>query len=267
MRWTDEAQKAIERVPFFIRRRVKRRVEEEATKVGSEVVTLEHVISCQRRFLDRMEEEVKGYRVETCFGPTGCPNRAVKSQDLASLIDSILSGKDLRGFLKRKVHGPLKLHHEFRVSVSDCPNACSRPQICDIGLIGFAGVKVSEQRCQMCQACLDACKEGAIVLEGAGPVVKEHLCLGCGQCVKACPTDSLTTGALGYRILVGGKLGRHPRLAEELPGVFGEDQVLRIVQRVVEFYMARSSSGERLGEILEQMGWKEFLNELSPQDI
>ena len=28
------------------------------------------------------------------------------------------------------------MHHEFRVSLSACPNACSRPQIVDIGLIG-----------------------------------------------------------------------------------------------------------------------------------
>jgi dissimilatory sulfite reductase (desulfoviridin) alpha/beta subunit len=38
--------------------------------------------------------------------------------------------------LKKIVRGSLRIHHEFRISISDCPNACSRPQITDIGLIG-----------------------------------------------------------------------------------------------------------------------------------
>ena len=28
----------------------------------------------------------------------------------------------------------LKFHHEFRVTVADCPNSCSQPQIKDIGI-------------------------------------------------------------------------------------------------------------------------------------
>lgn len=52
-------------------------MEEEAAGHDASEVTIEHVRACQKRFLDRMEDEVRGFQVETCFGPGGCPNRAV----------------------------------------------------------------------------------------------------------------------------------------------------------------------------------------------
>jgi dissimilatory sulfite reductase (desulfoviridin) alpha/beta subunit len=143
MKWTREAEEAVSKVPFFVRKRVRKRVEEEAAGVGAGEITLEHVQTCQQRFLNRMEEEVKGFRVETCFGPSGCPNRAVAYDDLPRKIEDLLSRRNLKSFLKGKAKGPLKLHHEFRVSISDCPNACSRPQIADIGLIGARRPNIS----------------------------------------------------------------------------------------------------------------------------
>ena len=136
MKWTGEAEGAVSKVPFFIRKRVKKRVEEEAERQGSSLVTLDHVKTCQQRFLKNMDAEVKGFQVEACFGPTGCPNAVVVSPDLVRKLEDYLESRKLRDFLKEKVQGPLKLHHEFRVSLSTCPNACSRPQIVDFGIIG-----------------------------------------------------------------------------------------------------------------------------------
>ena len=136
MKWTSEAEGAVSKVPFFIRKRVKKRVEEEAERCGSPVVTIDHVRNCQQRFLQNMDQEVKGFQVEACFGPTGCPNAVVVDTDLVQKLEMKLEQRNLREFLKEKVQGPLKLHHEFRVSLSTCPNACSRPQIVDFGIIG-----------------------------------------------------------------------------------------------------------------------------------
>ena len=127
MEWTKEAKERIAKVPFFIRNRVKKRVEKEARQSGAKVVTLTHVQACQKKFLHHMEDEVKGYQVETCFGASGCPNRAVSSETLVKKIEEKLAQRNMKAFLKEKVGGPLKFHHEFRVSVSDCPNACLPP--------------------------------------------------------------------------------------------------------------------------------------------
>ena len=255
MKWTKEAEDAVSRVPFFVRKRVKRRVEEEALKQESKQVNIEHVRTCQKRYLNNMEEDVAGFQVETCFGPSGCPNRAVDDEGIAARIEELLSGKNLRLFLKEKVKGPLKMHHEFRVSISDCPNACSRPQIADIGLIGAAKPESSDAPCTGCGACVEACRERAIDLKAAEtvPVIDYNKCLACGKCCKVCPSGALREGQRGWRILIGGKLGRHPRLGMELEGIFPKDKALAVVERCIDHYMAVTSEGERFGDVIDRV--------------
>ena len=258
MKWTKEAEEAVSKVPFFVRKRVKKRVEEEAASTGAGEVSLEHVKTCQRRFLNRMEEEVKGFQVETCFGPSGCPNRAVAYDHLAKKIEELLVKRNLKDFLKSRVEGPLKLHHEFRVSISDCPNACSRPQIADIGLIGARRPQISSEACIQCGACVEACREGAIQIAGNWPVINGGKCVSCGQCISACPTRTLQEEKKGFRIQIGGKLGRHPRLAEELPGIHSPEESLDIIRHCLDHYQEYCQHGERFGEVLERTEIKEF---------
>jgi len=263
MEWSEEAKDAVSKVPFFARKRVKRKVEEEAVQTGADSVTIEHVRSSQRKFLNRMEDEVKGYQIETCFGPGGCSNRARVDDDLVKKIEHKISGRDLKSFMKNRVNGPLKMHHEFRISVSDCPNACSRPQIADIGLLGACVPEVTDFECSQCGACLEACKEDAISLNDQGPKIDQGRCLYCGQCIKVCPSGSLKRGKSGYRIQVGGKLGRHPRLAGELPLVYNPGETIRIIDQCLDYYQEQCQKGERFGEILNQKGMKELEGRLS----
>jgi anaerobic sulfite reductase subunit C len=250
--WNEEAEKALSRVPFFVRKRVKKRVEEDARSKGAGVVDMSHMNACRKRFLTKMEQEVKGYGIETCFGAGGCPNRACHNEDLPEKMETVLDGKDLKGFLKQKVNGPLKMHHEFRVSVSDCPNGCSRPQIADFGLMGAERPKVSKEPCSGCGACEAICKEEAIVLQAEEVRIDESKCLACGQCIGVCPTETLVSGEKGYRILLGGKLGRHPRLAEVLPSIYSPAEVLDMLDHCLDHYRRFSIQGERFGEILER---------------
>ena len=254
MNWTDEAKEAVSRVPFFVRKKVKRMVEEEAASSGADSVTIAHVHSRQKKFLNRMEDEVKGYQVETCFGPGGCPNRALAYDDLVRDLEGQLLKRDLKAFLKARVDGPLKMHHEFRISISDCPNACSRPQIADVGLIGAATPFITKQDCSECGECVAICREEAISLEEARPVIDESRCIYCGQCSRICPTGTIIEGQKGFRVQVGGKLGRHPRLAVEVPGIHQPQIILRIIDDCLDHYQRFCQKGERFGEVLEQTG-------------
>lgn len=262
MKWTAEAEERIARVPFFVRKRVRKKVEEEAARYGASLVELEHVLAAQRRYLGNMEDEVRGYQVERCFGEGGCPNRAVTEDGMAERIEAFLASKHLKSFLKARVSGPLKLHHEFRVSLSECPNGCSRPQIADLGLIGARAPKVTPGLCTRCEACLDRCKEGAIALTSGeeAPRIDRARCVDCGQCLHGCASGSLQESHRGYRILVGGKLGRHPQLATDLGRIFALDEALVMVERCLAHYLKHNLAGERFGEILNRTG----LADLSP---
>lgn len=261
MQWNPDAEEAIKKVPFFVRKKVRTRVEDEARKSGKSQVTLADVKATQKRYLSGMKSEVKGYQLDTCFGPSGCPNAVGRSQGLADRIESLLQGADFLGFLKSKGIEDLKFHHEFRVTVADCPNACSQPQIKDIGIIGALIPGISDEVCSACEACVETCREAAISLTRGSPepTVDMQRCLACGACIPPCPTGTLLEGPAGYRIQLGGKLGRHPQLARELPGIYDEATTLEIMRACIDLYKSESRRGERFGQILQLTDFDELV--------
>ncbi|MGO9019474.1 MAG: 4Fe-4S binding protein [Syntrophobacteraceae bacterium] len=257
MIWTEEAEKAVERVPFFVRGRVRREVEKEASERGSNRVLLSHVQDCRRKFLSGKALESKGFHIETCFGADGCKNRTIESGTLADELEKMLLGRNIAGFLKERVGGPLKMHHEFRICISDCPNACSRPQIVDIGIIGALRPRLSAESCTGCGACSSSCIESALKAESDAdaPAMDGSKCVMCGKCVSACPAGAMEEAEKGWRIMVGGKLGRHPQLGKELEGIYSKEKVLVIIERCLNIYFTHNIGGERFGAILNRTGY------------
>jgi anaerobic sulfite reductase subunit C len=252
MQWTDEAEAAVRKVPFFVRKKVRARVEKAAANAGKTSVSLSDVKTTQARYLQKMSSEVKGYQLDTCFGSGGCPHRAMASDGLVEKIERVMADADLLSFLKSRVQGDLKFHHEFRISIADCPNACSQPQIKDVGILGAATPGLTESPCSACGACTDACREDAVVLSenGQASAIDLQRCVHCGSCVATCPNGTLEAAKKGYRVLVGGKLGRHPRLARELPGIHDAETVVRMIADFLAFYKSRSIHGERFAQLL-----------------
>jgi dissimilatory sulfite reductase (desulfoviridin) alpha/beta subunit len=253
MEWSAAAESAIKKVPFFVRRKVRQRVETEAAAAGRQRVDLADVKATQRRYLKNQAAEIKGYQLDACFGPSGCPRRAVPVDDLLKRLEARLQAADLLSYLKKEVGENLKFHHEFRISLAECPNACSQPQIKDIGILGAALPQVTAEVCSGCGACIDACPDAAIRLdETPRPMIDSRLCMACGQCAHECPTGTLATRQEGYRIQLGGKLGRHPRLGRELPGIYNQDQVVAIVDRCLAHYKTHSKKGQRFAELVDE---------------
>ena len=169
------------------------------------------------------------------------------------MADSLVEAIEGSGFPAWLAEGrggrPLLSHHRFRASVSGCPNACSQPQIHDVGVIGRAPVAVAADLCQGCGECLLACREDAISTEGRLQI-RVGRCLGCGDCVRACPTGALSLAAGGCRVLAGGKLGRHPSLGQEVLACGATDAVAALLARFLGVLQSHGRPGERLGEVL-----------------
>ncbi|MCG8637812.1 MAG: 4Fe-4S binding protein [Desulfobacterales bacterium] len=255
MIWEKDADAAIKKVPFFVRKKVRKKVEAFVSDKGRDKVTLGDVQALKKKFLSKggMESEIKGHDVSACFGGEGCPNSVVPSGRLVKDIQALMEEADILSFLRSEVKGDLKFHHEFRVSVSDCPNACSRPQITDIGIIGAAVPGITTEPCSACEACVEICPEQAVVLGDMGPEIDTDACLSCGKCMRVCPTDTLETAKTGYRVLLGGRLGRHPRLGMEVPGILSHDEVVDLVRRCLKFYKKHSRGGKRFSHVLESL--------------
>ena len=260
MKWREDAEEAVKKVPFFVRKKVRARVEKEALDQGKTVITLAEVNDTRTRFLSNMKNEVKGFQLDTCFGQGGCPNTCVSGDSLLERLEKLLQQEDLLGFLKKTVKGDLKFHHEVRVSLAQCPNACSQPQIKDIGIIGAQTPKVGQRECSRCLACIEACKENAVLLDddSPSPSIDFKACISCGACIRACPTGTMEQDIKGYRVLLGGRLGRHPRLARELDGLFTENQVVDLVRACLSFYKQHSTDGKRFSVLLDDMAFDYF---------
>lgn len=258
MQWTPEAEAWLKRVPFFVRKKVKQEVEKWLSAQGKTEVTEEDFLKAKQALRDKASEAREGFAVEACFGGSGCENALTDSKKLLSGIEEILKAAGLTDFLKGKVGGPLKHHHAFRVGLSECPNACSQIHIKDFAIHGRILLEVEPGLCSFCESCLEVCEEEAIRLSEAGPTVDEERCVACGACTRICPTGALREAKRGYRILVGGKLGRRPRLATELVPFTDIEGVLSIFERVLKVYQEENQKGERLGVIIERLGFEEF---------
>ena len=125
---------------------------------------------------------------------------------------------------------------------------------------------MGESACTACEACVNTCKEDAVTLDHdiQQPVINTQRCIACGQCIPVCPTGTLTDGAAGYRIQLGGKLGRHPQLAREMPGIYAAADTLAIVAACVDIYKAGSRRGERFGDVLKDADFRSLTDRFGP---
>ena len=156
------------------------------------------------------------------------------------------------GVIVKKTNALSHRHREFRVTVADCSNACSQPQIKDIGIIGTMMPSVTAQECSQCGECIENCPDNAITQHDMHDMVFiiQERCMACGNCIIVCPTGTVCEKSKGYKILLGGKLGRHPRLAGQIPGIYNDQEVLQIVEACLDLDKNKSQNGKRFAEIL-----------------
>jgi dissimilatory sulfite reductase (desulfoviridin) alpha/beta subunit len=251
MPWEQAARAALENVPFFVRKKVKARIEATALAQGRSCVTLKDVHLARKAFMEGQETMITGFKVENCFASGGCPNRVLETDALVRRLEFCLSSQDLLSFLKKRVEGHLRFHHEFRVSVAGCPNACSQPQIRDMGIFALRFPGISQKDCSRCGLCVAVCPDRALLLKEDGIGVDRNRCMGCGLCIAACGEGVLKVQEEGFRILLGGRLGRHPRLGIPLPGLYTADAAEALLLSVLAFWKSGTGPVERFSRMLQ----------------
>lgn len=136
----------------------------------------------------------------------------------------------------------LMSHSRLKIAASGCPNACSQVQIKDLGIIAYIRPELAG-KCTGCGECERVCREGGVEV-GEVAVFNEN-CIGCGDCVRVCP-ESAIGGQVRFRVLAGGKLGRHPKLAEVVADVPSLEDALRVIRAGIEL---SANENKRFSEI------------------
>jgi len=119
----------------------------------------------------------------------------------------------------------------------------------------LAPVSLKPQTGNVYHDLCDICRERAITINNGleRPEFDYLLCMKCGQCTDVCPTGTIVKGTAGFRVLLCDKLGRHPALARELPGIYDEETVIKIVKTCIRFYKEHNRHGERFAEVFNNV--------------
>jgi NAD(P)H-nitrite reductase large subunit len=83
---------------------------------------------------------------------------------------------------------------------------------------------------------------------------------GCpNQCAETCIKDVGLVGVpKGWRLLVGGNGGAKPRLSKELVKDITTEEAIELVEKIIEYYKDNARPHQRLGSMIEKMGFDEF---------
>lgn len=197
---------------------------------------------------------VESVDIAVCRGITSgnCRFAMDADENFPSAIRTVVEQTGWDDFLRTQIRGPLLHHHTFKIALSLCPNGCSRPHIADIGIIRAKQPALVATACSHCGLCGRICPDKAISYDKGEPVFDLDVCVQCGLCIQKCPERAIRASEDGYRIVLGGKLGRHPRLASELSGIFCEEQVLVAITECLFYYMEQYRPKLRFGTLVEE---------------
>ena len=83
---------------------------------------------------------------------------------------------------------------------------------------------------------------------------------GCpNQCAETCIKDIGLVGMpKGWKVLVGGNGGGKPRLAVEIAKDLDTEQAFELVDKIIAYYKANAQPHQRLGAMIEKMGFEQF---------
>lgn len=182
-------------------------------------------------------------------------------EEFSSRIENVVEESGWPAFLQERYGKEINRHKKVTINGSACPNGCSRPHISDIGLIRACVPMVDHDTCISCGECIQTCPDDAMELVDNRVVITREKCLVCGICINTCPVEVITCSRNGWRVLAGGRLGRHPRLGTELPGVYTSEEALSIIGNALRIWMENYEDGKRFGLVMDRIGYKRLLED------
>ena len=165
---------------------------------------------------------------------------------------------------------------KLRIALACCLNMCGAVHCSDIAILGIHRRPPRTDHSNLNRVCeipnvVSSCPTGAIrptTVDGNPSVeVNEDLCMFCANCYTVCPSLPLADPLNdGLSIWVGGKVSNArskpafsklaiPFIPNDPPRWPG---VVEAVRNIVEVWVKHARKYERMGEMIERIGWPKF---------
>ncbi|MFA6172933.1 MAG: 4Fe-4S dicluster domain-containing protein [Kiritimatiellales bacterium] len=145
--------------------------------------------------------------------------------------------------------------YKFKIGITGCPNNCGKARESDLGIMGGRTPVWLAEPCTHCNACVKTCPVQAIACEDEKYVRDPDKCINCSVCTAVCPAGAWKAESFGHTILIGGTLGKKPRLAVPLKkNIQDAEELFELVDRCVRFYRRHGRPKERLGHLMDRLG-------------
>lgn len=292
MEWDKSASLLLEKVPPFVQKTVREKVETLARERGKTLITESEVMAAREAFMGRPQHTAAPvqhaaakkpvdneklsilkkyakyfdkdgnpvlYQVKPCRGAeVNCPFLITDSGILEDKLRKRLEELHFTEKLINKIEGQILPHHTMKLAVSGCPNSCSMPQIKDFGVHAIEPVYAdSGSACIECMKCVETCREDAITVKDGHVSIDKEKCVHCGLCARVCPVGSIKASEKKYRVMIGGKVGRHPRFALDLVSQADESAALKALDVCVDMILSNKTE-HRFRTLIEQQGIEEI---------
>ncbi len=230
-----------------------------STRQGMEI----HFVHASNLDTARLELDAAGIKMGAC-GPRvrivmGCPGSATCKFGIIE-TKAIAKELDRRYF---RTDTPYK----FKMSVTGCSHNCAKATENDLGVMGGLLPAWDKNICIDCNLCVNICPTKAISKQEVNGkseyVLEESACINCSVCTLSCPVNSWTASKSGYTLLIGGTLGKIPRLASVLKKYIPtEEELFNLVERSIDFYRKNGRKKERFGHTLDRLGLETVKKEI-----
>ncbi len=188
--------------------------------------------------------------ISACQGAELCRNGLIDAQEKARLMQ-----KQLVDEFKTN------LPHKLKIGVTGCHNNCLKAEEHDIGLKGaFFPVYSAPEKCTLCGICQDVCPSGAIAVTETDLRYEAGKCARCGRCYNKCP-EKCWTGREGMHLYFGGFFGNTMQFGRPWgPTLTDDETLLATIKKALAYFEAKGRPGERLGRLINRLGWDDFQN-------
>ena len=167
-----------------------------------------------------------GNRVRTviaCPGKNTCRYGSIDTRAIAEEID--------RGWFRADT--PYKV----KIGITGCPNNCGKARESDIGIMGTRTPAWDRSGCTDCGACVKLCPVQAISTRTSTYTRDESACIRCSVCSTLCPAGAWGPASTSTTLLIGGTLGKKPRLAVPLKeNIQSETELFSLIENTLQFY-------------------------------